>query len=172
MRVRICASAGFAALALACAAMPGWAQGQAAAGDPTEGAFKLDLSKASPLHGGKWLLLEGRAGAKPAKFSLEGLGVMQPVVLSLVTKPPTAGVQLAASKPWSKAPPSTARSDAKGKAQLSFRVQGDALIQVQSQTEVPYQMMVWVGPELRPPLASPFKPATAQALNHPHGSKQ
>lgn len=144
------------------------AAGAGAPADPTEGAQKLDLAKATALGGGKMLLIQGKARKNaPGKFSLEGLSVMQPVVVSLLTRPAKSGAQLSVLKPFVQAPPKTERTDTTGLARLSFRVQGDALIQVQPEGEPgEYQLMVWVGPELRPPMASPFTSVTADSLRN------
>lgn len=153
-----------AAAVLLCVAAAG-ARAQAAPEDPTAGAIKLDLAKAEAWHGGRLVLMEGQTVAgRPTRFSLEGLFVMQPVVATLQARGAQPAIELAAVKPLSKAPARRADADAQGRATLSFRAQGDALLQVSAPAAVPYQLAVWVGPEMNPPLPSPFKATPAATL--------
>lgn len=159
-------------VSLLCLLMHAGVDAEGMPSDPTEGALKLDLSKAEMLHGGKLLLIQGNARTKLAtRLSLEGLSVMQPVVLSLLTERPVADVTLSALKPMTQVPEKTVSTDNTGKTQLAFRVQGDAIIQIQAaKKETPYQLMVWVGPELRTPMPSPFKSANPEALRIKSGA--
>lgn len=161
-------------LALVSALNPLHALAEDVPGDPTAGALKLDANKGEAMGGGKLTLLEGSAkAASPTAFSLEGLSVMQPVVITLLTRKPTTGVKLEARKPFSSTTEvKSATSNARGVAQLTLRAQGDVLVRVSGKDGTAYQLAIWVGPELRPPMASPFKPAKAEALRAYSGRKK
>lgn len=146
--------------------LPALAQGKGPATpeDVDKDVASIPWKKGEAFKGGRLLYVDGSSdGVKPVRYGLEGVGITQPISVSILTRPAVAKVKLTAVK-WGSASPGTqVETDARGAASLSFRVQGDAQLIVQG-PKATFQVMVWVGPELKPPLKPPFTAAKAEAL--------
>lgn len=136
---------------------------------PDEIAFTIPHKTGNPEYGGKTVYLEGVAGAKiPHHFALEGLSINQPIVVAVQAKDPKKKILLSANKiaasenATPKGKSSVSGDD--GRAMFSFRAQGEVRITVLAETSTAYQLMVWVGPDIRLPLESPFKPVSSEQL--------
>lgn len=145
-------------------------QGQTVAA-PGEGIVNLDPAKAISFKGGKLYLVQGEVKAdKPETVELGGLNVMQPAAVMLITRPATAGISLTLSKPHvGERATRRLSTDAKGQVGDALRAQGEVWLRVggppgAAPKGVRYQMSIWVGPEIPPELAPPFKAASAESL--------
>lgn len=134
--------------------------------DPDAGVMNLPYRTGTPKHGGHVLLVEGTAKSNADdRFSLEGLAVTQPVVVVLMPKDASSQLNLTASKWNANGPKKQAGTGAGGLARMSFRAQSGARLAVRAQgAGGPYQMLVWVGPELKPAMKSPFSKTQADVL--------
>lgn len=130
------------------------------------GVVWLAYRTAEPLHGGRVIYAEGTASAaREDRFGLQGLAVTQPVVVSVIPKDPAVRLQLAVRRPGVDRVGRQADTGTPGIATVTFRTQGEAHIHVRAAAGAsPYQVMVWVGPEIRPALAPPFRAVKAEVL--------
>jgi hypothetical protein len=163
---------------LACGAVaPACAQsgaGSKAPADPNEGALMLPLKAGTALHGGRLVLAQGTARpGREERFGVEGLSVLQPAVVTVLPRDAKAALTLQVRRWGESQGGQSADVGAAGLAQVAFRTQPDAGITVlnRGKVDMPYQLALWVGPEMRPPLPTPFKPARAEALRSGSGRK-
>jgi hypothetical protein len=166
MRTIICAlTTSLTSLALN-AASPANTKESPAAVDPDAGALALPYKTGEQIHGGRVVFAEGNAtNTRADRFMLDGLSVMQPVVVSLVPKDPKVRLTLTVGKGGGKPPSKQADTGTKGLASVGVRTQGAAYVTVRANASTtPYQVMVWVGPEIKPALASPFKSVKPDVL--------
>lgn len=134
--------------------------------DLTAGVLMLPFRDGEPLYGGWVLYAEGVAtSSRDDRFGLEGLAVTQPVVVSVLPKDPKVRLTLSVGKLPTEPAGRLADTGDEGLANVTFFTQGDARVTVRSTgASTPYQLMVWVGPEVRPTMPSPFKAAKPEAL--------
>lgn len=123
--------------------------------------------------GGRLVYVNGTSDAsRDVRFGLERLSISQPLSVSVMTKNPGARLRLTAAKWGGTGGSKKVETDKRGAASLAFRVQGDAQLIVRGLgAQTPFQLMVWVGPELKRPLKSPFSAAKAEALRSGKGVK-
>jgi hypothetical protein len=134
--------------------------------DLDKGVSFIPWKDAEPFKGGKLAYVEGTSvDGGDVTFGLERLSVTQPVSVSVLAKQPAGRLRLTAVK-WDKqAPGKQVETDRRGAASLSFRVQGDARLVVRGLgAKTAFQLMVWVGPDLKPPLPSPFVPGKPEQM--------
>jgi hypothetical protein len=108
---------------------------------------------------GKVMALQGTVGQGGEKFILEGLGILQPVEVTLLSKVPDADLALQLCKFDWKKPERSGSTKGTGIQTFKIRTEGDLKIFVASaQGEQPYQLTVWVGDEMRPGMRPAFVP--------------
>ena len=121
--------------------------------------FRLVPKAESSLPSGKFVAVQGNAGTAGEKFILENLSILQPVEVTLLAKDDKAELNLQLSKFDWKNPDRSGSTKGTGSATFHVSTQGDLKIQVSaSQSETPYQLAVWVGDELQPPMPPAFVP--------------
>lgn len=108
---------------------------------------------------GKVMALQGTVGQGGEKFIVEGLGILQPVEVTLLSKDPDADLTLQVCKFDWKKPERSGSTKGTGVQTFKLRTEGDLKIFVaSSQGERPYQLVVWVGDEIRPAIRPAFIP--------------
>jgi hypothetical protein len=136
---------------------------------PPPKAKKLELKKVKGLTNGQLAYLKGRTAKEPSRYFASGVLVTQPVLVTLKADRPGDDVRLAVTKTqWSKAEREVS-TGASGRVQVAFRTQGEFGLAVSgADAGKPYRMTVWIGDEVRRPMApvvvprSKFKPAPGQ----------
>lgn len=99
---------------------------------------------------GKVAVYRGEADRQGVAFFLDGLGINTPVGVMLVSGDRTAPVKLAVKNDLSGAWDRYVEPDATGISQTRFRTEGPAMLLVSSTGDArPYQLLVWVGDEIR-----------------------
>jgi hypothetical protein len=144
----------------------------AAAGDIPE--YKLQM-QTSPKIPGKHRIIEGQAGPQPDRFVLEGLGVLQPVAVTVIAKNKGDEITVAIGQDrWEEAVQKLTTSADKPEVTTKFRTQGDVEISVTAATEPrPYWLIVWVGDAVDPQaqLAPVVVPMSKYKREHPEAAK-
>ena len=121
--------------------------------------FKIVPKQDPAVQNGKVMALQGTVGQGGEKFILEGLGILQPVEVTLLSKDPDSDLTLQLCKFDWKKPEKTGSTKGTGIQTFKVRTEGDLKIFVaSSQGEQPYQLAVWVGDEMRPGMKSAFIP--------------
>ncbi|OQA34537.1 MAG: hypothetical protein BWY57_00393 [Betaproteobacteria bacterium ADurb.Bin341] len=119
--------------------------------------FRLVPKAESSLPSGKFVAVQGSAGTAGEKFVLENLSILQPVEVTLLAKDDRAELKLQLGKFDWKNPDRSGSTKGSGSATFHVRTEGDLKIQVSaSQPETPYQLAVWVGDEVQPPMSPAF----------------
>jgi len=144
----------------------------AAAGDIPE--YKLQM-QTSPKVPGKHRIIEGQAGPQPDRFVLEGLGVLQPVAVTLIAKNTGDEITVALGQDrWEEAVKKATTSADKPEVTTKLRTQGDLEISVTAATEPkPYWLIVWVGDavDAEPQLTPVVVPMSKYKREHPDAAK-
>lgn len=125
-------------------------------------AYKLELKPADGLPNGKVATIQGTARPAGDKFFVESVGVLQPVVVSLVAQHKGDVIKVALGKQRWDESLRVAETGADGKAILKLRTQGELRLTVSASDEKPYWLVVWVGDEVKPD----FTPAITSMKNH------
>lgn len=121
--------------------------------------FKIVPKQDPAVPNGKVMALQGTVGQGGEKFVLEGLGILRPVEVTLLSKDPDADLTLQLCKFDWKKPERSGSTKGSGIQTFKIRTEGDLKIFVASaQGERPYQLVVWVGDEIRPAIRSAFVP--------------
>jgi hypothetical protein len=121
--------------------------------------FKIVPKPDPRVPNGKVMALQGTVGQGGEKFILEGLGILQPVEVTLISKDPDADLALQLCKFDWKKPERSGSTKGTGIQSFKIRTEGDLKIFVaSSQGERPYQLAVWVGDEVRPGMRPAFIP--------------
>lgn len=143
------------AVLLACGAFSAAALG--AAKEPT--AKPLALKKVEGLTNGRLAYVVGKTTRDGQRFYASNLLVTQPVIVTLKSDDPANDIRLEVTKTqWSKAEREVS-TGAKGRVQLKFRTQGEFGLAVSgSDAGKPYRMTVWIGDEVKRPMASVVVP--------------
>lgn len=144
----------------------------AVAGDIPE--YKLQL-QTSPKVPGKHRIIEGQAGPQPDRFLVEGLGVLQPVAVTVIAKNKGDEITVALGQDrWEEAVKKATTSADKPEVTIKLRTQGDLEISITAATEPrPYWLVVWVGDPVDPAaeLAPVVVPMSKYKREHPEGVK-
>lgn len=121
--------------------------------------FKIVPKQDPRVPNGKVMALQGTVGQGGEKFIIEGLGILQPVEVTLISKDPNADLTLQLCKFDWKKPERSGSTKGTGIQTFKIRTEGDLKIFVAAaQGENPYQLAVWVGDEVRPGIRPAFIP--------------
>lgn len=148
---------------------------QAADKEPT--AKPLPLKKVDGLTNGRLAYIVSKTAANGQRFYASNLLVTQPVIVTLKSDDPGNDIQLKVTKTqWSKAEREVSTGST-GRVQLKFRTQGEFGLAVSgADAGKPYRMTVWIGDEVKRPMAnvvvpkSQWKPVGAAAAAPPAAS--
>jgi hypothetical protein len=127
-------------------------------------AYKLNLKPAKGLPNGKVATLQGTANPAGDRFFVESVGVLQPVVVTLVAKNKGDAIKLVLGKQrWDEAlRQGTTGPD--GMVTFKVRTQGELRMTVSGEGDKPYNLIVWVGDEVKPDFAA--APAITPMKDH------
>lgn len=126
------------------AASPGYAQ------TPSAKAYRLQLKQFTQIPKGKAALVQGAANPAGDRFFVQDLSIIQPVVVTLVTRDKADDVKLRLAKYQFDEADKTASTKGTGTATIKLRTQGEMKIVVSGADAKPYQLVVWAGPEVKP----------------------
>jgi len=117
------------------------------------------------LPNGNAAVVEGTASPAGDKFFVESVGVLQPVVITLVAKNPGDKLKLTLGKQRWDEDLRHAETGADNIATLKLRTQGEVRMTVTGDADKPYNLIVWVGDEVKPDFdaAPAVTPMTAGA---------
>lgn len=136
-------------------------------------AYKLQMQTDPTLPNGKVRIIEGTAGARPDRFFLEDLGVLQPIAVTLIAQKPGDEIQIAFSKDrWDEVVEKHVTSATEDELVTKLRTQGTLQMEITSATgPKPYWLVVWVGDEVKPDLAPVTVPMSQYTKEHPEAAK-
>jgi hypothetical protein len=125
-------------------------------------AYKLNLKPADGLPNGKVATLQGTANPGGDKFFVESVGVLQPVVVTLVAKNKGDAIKLVLAKQRWDENLRSGTTGPDGMVTLKLRTQGELRMIVSGEGDKPYNLIVWVGDEVKPdfdaaPAITPMK---------------
>lgn len=143
---------------------------KSAAAGPDDGIRIVKLQpKAHPkFPGGRVVAMNGSAGVPGHHYLVENLTTLQPVTVTVASQNKGDDIRVAVFKQDWNAMKQDATTGAKGVAQVRFRTQGDARIQVSSKSGArPYRLLVAVGDDVKPPAKPAFMPADEFQKKHP-----
>lgn len=123
-------------------------------------AFKLELKPAKDLPNGKVATIQGTGHPEGDKFFVEAVGVLQPVVVTLIAQHKGDVVKIRLGKQRWDESLRTAETGAEGQVTMKLRTQGELRMTVTADGEKPYWLVVWAGDEVKPdftPAISPMK---------------
>lgn len=128
------------------------------AADPTPpSASTLKLETNPEIAAGKIAIVQSEVGAEPDRYIVENLTILQPVQVVVVTKKAGDSVKVQLSKHRWDQVEQEAITGATGAATFMFRTEGDLKITVTAPDGAcRYQLAVWAGDALKPPMQSPF----------------
>ena len=128
-----------------------------AAKEPT--AKPLALKKVDGLTNGRHAYVDSKTARDWQRFYASNLLVTQPVIITLKSDDPANDIQLKVTKTqWSKAEREVS-TGTKGRVQVRFRTQGEFGLAVSgADAGKPYRMTVWIGDEVKRPMASVVVP--------------
>jgi hypothetical protein len=113
-------------------------------------AFKLELKPADGLPNGKVATLQGTANPAGDKFFVEAIGVLQPVVVTLVAKQKGDVIKLVLAKQRWDEDLRHGETGPDGMLTMKLRTQGELRMIVSGEGDKPYNLIVWVGDEVKP----------------------
>lgn len=151
MQIRVIAMAAL----VACGSFSATALGA----DKEPAAKPLALKKIDGLANGRLAYVVSKTARDGQRFYASNLLVTQPVIVTLKSDDPANEIQLKVTKTqWSKAEREVS-TGAKGRVQLKFRTQGEFGLAVSgADAGKPYRMTVWIGDEVKRPMASVVVP--------------
>jgi hypothetical protein len=117
-------------------------------------AYKLNLKPADGLPNGKVATLQGTANPAGDKFFIEAVGVLQPVVVTLVAKNKGDAIKLVLGKQRWDEDLRHGVTGPNGMVTFKLRTQGEVRITVSGEGDKPYNLIVWVGDEVKPDFAA------------------
>jgi hypothetical protein len=121
---------------------------------------------------GKLAIYRGEADDKGVAFYIEGLGINNPVGIMLISGDAAAPMRLSVKNDLSQDWDKHVKAEA-GVSKLQFATEGPAMALVQSPTgdRKPYQLAIWVGPEvpLHKLMTAPFVAQADYDKKHPGG---
>jgi hypothetical protein len=121
-----------------------------AVNDPT--AYRIQFKPHPDLKNGKIAMIEGTAGPQGMRFVAEYLSILQPIVVTVLSKDPNDDVRVALSKYRYDEADRTGTTKGEGMFTTQLRTQGDLKIVVSSQERKPFQLVVWAGDEVERPM--------------------
>ena len=118
--------------------------------------YKLELKPAPNLPSGKAAAAKGKAVATPDHFFVENIGVLQPVVVTLIAKKKGDAIKVVLGKATWEEKFREGVTGPDGQVTLKLRTQGELRIRVSANDSepLPYLLLVWVGDEIKPELKS------------------
>lgn len=117
--------------------------------DPT--AAKLELQADPTIEKGKGAVVKGTVDPEGLRYSVGGLSILQPVVVTLLARDEADEVTLSLFKAGWESSLRTGSTRGSGVAQFEFRTEGGVNILVRgSSAASPFALIVWAGDELRP----------------------
>ncbi len=133
--------------------------------------YRLDLKPYPDLPTGKIAAMSGTADSTGHHFIVDNLGVLQPSAVTLVAKNAGNDLTLTLCKDrWDK-PERSGSTKGTGQLTFKFRTWGEVRILVQSNgAPAPYDLIVWAGDDLKPPVPSAFVPMSQYKSKHPQGA--
>ncbi len=117
-------------------------------------AFRIVLKKIPELDKGKIMMAEGTAGPEGVKFVSENLSILQPVIVTVLAKNPDDDVRVQLSKYRYDQADRKGSTKGSGIYTTKLRTQGDLKVVVSAPTPTPFQLLVWVGDEVKRPMKS------------------
>ena len=117
-------------------------------------AYKLNLKPAEGLPNGRVATLEGTANPAGDKFFVEAVGVLQPVVVTLVAKNKGDAIKLVLGKQRWDEDLRHGTTGPDGMVTFKLRTQGEVRMTVSGEGDKPYNLIVWVGDEVKPDFAA------------------
>jgi len=134
------------------------------ADDADAPAFKLELKPQPGLPNGKVATIQGTGGLPGDKFFIESVGVLQPVVITLIAKKKGDVLHLVTGKQRWDETIDKADTGADGQVTIKLRTQGEVRMTVSADGDPkPYYLVVWAGDEVKPDFAPVFTPMNAAA---------
>jgi len=116
-------------------------------------AFKLELKDAPDLPSGKVATVQGTAKPAGDKFFVDSVGVMQPVVITLIAQNKGDAIKIVLGKQRWDEDLKEATTGPDGQVTLKLRTQGEVRMTVSAADKKKYWLVVWVGAEVLPQLA-------------------
>jgi hypothetical protein len=132
--------------------------------DDEKPAYKLNLKPAEGLPNGKVATLQGTANPAGDKFFVESVGVLQPVVVTLVAKNKGDAIKLVLAKQRWDEDLRHGTTGPDGMVTFKLRTQGELRMVVSGDGDKPYNLIVWVGDEVKPDFAA--APAITPMKDH------
>jgi len=134
-----------------------FAQGEA---EPAEdGTYKLELGPDERISEGRAAFMQGEADSTGHRFLVEGTQLDEPVAVSVFTEDPQQRVRVRIVKDrWDMPERDALTTD--GRADFRFRTYDGFKVWVTADETTPYQLAVWVGPEMKRAIPSAFTPAS------------
>jgi hypothetical protein len=139
-----------------------------AAPAPEPKVYRIEPKALAQAPSVKAAVMKGTADAEGHRYLLSNLNTLQPILVSLEGVNPGDEFTLTVYKEGWKEPKREASTRDGGVARVRFRTYGDAHLRVASSSgSKPYQLLVTIGPELRPPIAPVFVPMPEYRQRHP-----
>ncbi len=113
-------------------------------------SYRLQLKASDALPAGKAAFVQGTSSPAGDRFFVENLSIIQPVVVTVISRNPDDDVKLQLSKYRFDTFDKTASTKGSGRASIKLRTQGEMKIVVSGAGASQYQMVVWAGDELKP----------------------
>ena len=133
-------------------------------------SYKLQLQTNPKFPNGKIRAIEGTADQLGDHFFLEGVGVLQPLAITLVAQHQGDEIEIAFGQDRWDEKIETAKTGPEGEITTKLRTQGDLKMTITASGEPkPYWLFVWVGDEVKPDLASVVTPLKTYKAKHPNG---
>lgn len=135
--------------------LPAAASAQPAPGPQKEDASipKLELARDAAVAKGQVAAVQGTVDGRGVRYSVAGLSILQPVVVTLLARDESDDLTLSLFKHNWTEPRRNGSTRGKGIASFEFRTEGSLNVLVRSESEArPFALVVWAGDELRPPM--------------------
>lgn len=124
-----------------------------------DGSYPLELGPDERISEGRAAFMQGEADATGHRFLVEGTQLDEPVAVSVFTEDPQQRVRVRIVKDRWDAPERDAVT-ADGRVDFRFRTYDGFKVWVTADETTPYQLAVWVGPEMKRAIPSAFTPAS------------
>jgi len=113
-------------------------------------AYKVELQPAPDLPSGKVATIKGTATPAGDKLFVEAIGVLQPVVVTVVARHRADHIKIVLGKQRWDEDLRHAATDDSGQVTLKLRTQGELRMTVSADHDADYWLVVWVGDEVKP----------------------
>ncbi len=135
----------------------------------SSGVYPLELKSDPQLKYGKFAAVQGTADAKGQELEVGDLSVLQPVQVTLLATNKNDDLRLALSKlELGSDVAESGSTKGTGFVTYKFRTEGDLQIKVRSPGGPrPYELFVWAGNKVNPPVPSAFVPMSTYLKQHP-----